>query len=765
MKKLFRFGIVSLALAMCFGTGALASKAQRDISIAKADDGGLEFVMANDSTCSDTTYYSQSGSDSQNLPWSTLNKNNTANFTLPGSVTNNYTVSENSANKLYNYCYRPFFIYPRLKGTGYMEAKKQYVINVTFTLSLTKAANAGAAYAHAELFLLENGNNKPVPSLYNSRFETPTDHNLEESNGYNNCTTDAYSIGCYTQKVNKAITQSVTKTITFENETTSQQVVRYQLGLFVGCNYASSKEHTTSATVSYTINSVTKTDLVAAIGNKGYTSFDNALTAATSGSTINVLNNCSSSLYSVASTEGLSKNLTLNLNGFTISMANYDNFLAVKANYSLTINGGGGTIRNINMANANSNPVLQVSNNATLTLSNVTINKSDGANAAINVYGNLVADSSVTITTNSNYSNGYALLVSGSSATAVLNGSTVSSYVETIYVKWGATARLNAATVSSSGNNAIFVEGGNYNNKLYLYGAVTLSSGRTGGTGAGHVWLESNGSQNIIYANYSSTYLTKAVTVWVSGSNYTEGTTIVSGDKNSKISFTQLIVGTGLTTTRSGYDVVVVKQTLTVSFNKNGGTGTMNSQNIQYNNSLNLPPCAFTAPAYHTFRYWNTEPNGTGTTRYPDQSYVVIENVTFYAIWYQTDTNIYDEFRLEYLKMESYTSELGYCKDSTHHYYADAKDYFENSMTKNQRVSFASNYVDEWDRFRAWAAANGETIVLESGDYVIQSSNAGTSFVPADNNNMIILIAAISVMVSSIGFAILILVKKRYSHK
>lgn len=210
-----------------------------------------------------------------------------------------------------------------------------------------------------------------------------------------------------------------------------------------------------------------------------------------------------------------------------------------------------------------------------------------------------------------------------------------------------------------------------------------------------------------------------------------------------------------------------VRNTYTVSYNINGGkSGTTSSQNASAESSVTLRNNYFTAQDYHSFKEWNTQPDGNGVSYQPGVSYQVNGNITFYAIWYQTDTNVYDEFRIEYLHINDYTEEKGWCMNSDeHHYYSTAKDYFENSMTKNQRVYFAGHYSDEWDRFRAWAAANGETIVLESGDYVIQSSNAGVSFIPVETNNAAILVVAISAMTTSIGFAVLILLKKRHSHK
>ncbi len=203
------------------------------------------------------------------------------------------------------------------------------------------------------------------------------------------------------------------------------------------------------------------------------------------------------------------------------------------------------------------------------------------------------------------------------------------------------------------------------------------------------------------------------------------------------------------------------RNTYTVSYNINGGkSGTTYSQSASAESSVTLRNNNFTAQNYYSFKEWNTQPDGNGVSYQPGTSYQLNGNITFYAIWYQTDTNKYDEFRLEYLKMESYTSELGYCSDATHHYYDDAKDYFFNNMTKNQRTFFANNYADEMARFQAWAIANEEGIVYQSGDYVVIQNAKVTSIAEENNFGMISIIAVCTSSLLCLGLFIL---RKKHS--
>ena len=628
MKRISKFGLFVTALSLCVGSVVLSGN--KAVTKVLADDGGLEFVMTNDNTCSDTMFYSKEGSDFQYLDWTTLNKNNTSHFSIPGATTNNYTVSEDSSNKMYNYCYRPFFIYPRFKGTGYMEAKKRYVIDVTFSLSLTKTASSGAAYAHAELFFLGNGNGQPTPVLTNNRFETPTDHNQNYSNSYGSASNTNKSIGCYTKTVNSAVVATKQLSITFDNETTETQVVRYQLGLFVGCNYASSQAHQTSAVVSYTINSVTKYDVVAENAGNAYLTIDEAINAAASGSTVNVRNNCNCGIDS-SSNSYLDKNLTINLNGYTVSMIDYTDGIGVKSGRTLTINGGGGTIINNNLENQNARPVLVVSAGGTLTVSNVTISKPNGGNAAVEVYGTFNASTSVTISTDSPYINGYAVRVWDTGATANLNGVTISSRQTAVSVEEGAMLICHNCTISSSYSYAIATNNCLDANEIYLSGATTLSHG---GSATANISMYSTGGNDKIYG-YHTSYLSVAVSVTIVGNSYSDGTTVVSSDKNKKVSIVSS-PATGYEYARSGNNIIYQRITYIVSFNSNGGSGSIASRSIAYGETTTLPACSFTAPAGKKFLEWNTNANGTGVSKNPGDTYQPTAKTTFYAIWADT---------------------------------------------------------------------------------------------------------------------------------
>jgi len=78
--------------------------------------------------------------------------------------------------------------------------------------------------------------------------------------------------------------------------------------------------------------------------------------------------------------------------------------------------------------------------------------------------------------------------------------------------------------------------------------------------------------------------------------------------------------------------VVTVTGSVAITFNANGGTGTMAPETEQYDTTAALTPNAFTYVGY-TFAGWNTKANGSGTA-FTDGALAKFNgNATFYAQW------------------------------------------------------------------------------------------------------------------------------------
>jgi len=70
-----------------------------------------------------------------------------------------------------------------------------------------------------------------------------------------------------------------------------------------------------------------------------------------------------------------------------------------------------------------------------------------------------------------------------------------------------------------------------------------------------------------------------------------------------------------------------------MTYNANGGTGSMSNQTITFNTSANLTANSYAREGY-TFTDWNTESNGSGTSYSDGSSFTMnVEGITLYAQW------------------------------------------------------------------------------------------------------------------------------------
>ena len=180
--------------------------------------------------------------------------------------------------------------------------------------------------------------------------------------------------------------------------------------------------------------------------------------------------------------------------------------------------------------------------------------------------------------------------VAGETATA---GSIFNSEKYTVSIGWSTTA---------NGSN-----GGDFNNQTFA----------TGNTYYVDVYLVAEDPYVFV----------EGATVFVNGTSYTSVWT-VGADYKKYVAV---------------YDVpftVPNAETYTVSFDKNGGTGTMLDETEQLGGYV-LPECTFTAPTGMQFKCW-AEGSESGNQYAPSEEYNVTSNVTFYAVWETIPVTKYD---------------------------------------------------------------------------------------------------------------------------
>ena len=84
----------------------------------------------------------------------------------------------------------------------------------------------------------------------------------------------------------------------------------------------------------------------------------------------------------------------------------------------------------------------------------------------------------------------------------------------------------------------------------------------------------------------------------------------------------------------------------TITFNSNGGTGNMNSQQVSYNTSTKLSKNTFTKDGFK-FTGWNTKADGKGTSYTNEQNVSLSNNLTLYAQWNEGDPYVINKYNYD----------------------------------------------------------------------------------------------------------------------
>jgi len=157
-----------------------------------------------------------------------------------------------------------------------------------------------------------------------------------------------------------------------------------------------------------------------------------------------------------------------------------------------------------------------------------------------------------------------------------------------------------------------------------------------------------------------------------------------------------------------------------------------------------------------TFNVHLTSATNSITINSSKNNRICIQSITFYVsttttedIGHSEDCVGLESFIDNYMHMD-YTDNLGYCSDSTHHYYATAKDAF-NDLNEHQRKLFTSNsaYLVEWTRLSTWASKNGDSLNATS---ILSSAKVMKLNVTNGNNYIVIVLVSGLAIISIIGF-------------
>ena len=118
------------------------------------------------------------------------------------------------------------------------------------------------------------------------------------------------------------------------------------------------------------------------------------------------------------------------------------------------------------------------------------------------------------------------------------------------------------------------------------------------------------------------------------------GYKFVDGTTTAKVNGQTATISIGNGYARIEYTFIVSTPSYTVSFNANGGTGSMLDETDQFGGFV-LPDCTFTAPSGKQLKCW-AEGSESGNQYAPREEYNVTSNVTFYAVWETIPATKYD---------------------------------------------------------------------------------------------------------------------------
>lgn len=295
-----------------------------------------------------------------------------------------------------------------------------------------------------------------------------------------------------------------------------------------------------------------------------------------------------------------------------------------------------------------------------------------------NTGGSTAATSAVYPTTRTVASNGFTRTgytfagwntAANGTGTSYAVGSSYSSASNlTLYAQW----TINSYTVTydkNGGSSTPSSQSGNYNSSITLSAAITRSEAESGTTYT--VSFNANGHGTASSARTAKVYTTYAFSSWKGsvnnktysgGASYTipaSNTTMTAqwttgsrtasitlptiSDPNNQYIFkgwgtssssTSGVTGSYTPTKNITLYAVWAENKFTVTYNSNGGSGSISSVTKLYNQTITLASSGFTKSGCKLIG-WNTKADGTGTKYALGRTnYAVTANVTLYAVWY-----------------------------------------------------------------------------------------------------------------------------------
>ncbi len=145
----------------------------------------------------------------------------------------------------------------------------------------------------------------------------------------------------------------------------------------------------------------------------------------------------------------------------------------------------------------------------------------------------------------------------------------------------------------------------------------------------------------------------------------------------------------------------------TVTYNANGGTGTMDVEQISDLKTYVVSRCLFVRDHFE-FIEWNTKADGTGVAFAADEEIVLTQNLTLYAQWGKTTSGYFSVS--ETLKVKFSLGNLQYHAASETWRFAEHQYDYVGNDNKNM-----SNNYDGWIDLFGWGTGQNPTFADQDG--------------------------------------------------
>ena len=759
MKKLFRFGLITLALSLCVGGGYLVAKANKEVTKpAEATALNVSFTKIREvaiETSSDPTVSGYStASSSWGAPTDIIKHNCTATSGTTGHISAN--LGENSSSKKWH------GVFVEYSYTFNYSAYSYTTLNFTYSLSTTRDSTSGEA-DHVMEFIHE-GYASSTANSYSLNVDKDNPGNASNINSGWYGSPVANRVNSRAAGTTSSGTQSFSRTLTHENNISGSYT--FYLAFFAYIEQSSTAHtHSAQASVDLTITeTLYDAEYTPSGGAAQYGAFTSAWNAVNSGGgTIKLLND-----VNVSSGFAANATVTLNLNGHSIYRngsgapeGKFAAIFAVNAGKSLTItnnnaNSGGYVSTNYSIS------TITVNSGASLTISN-------GAKIR-NTYG--VSGGGHVIVINGGTCN----LLSGSLIGADSASSTTNSCV---LLREGGTFKMSGGTISG-GTYSIRSDNSTSNkDSIYLGGMCTIN--RQIGLREGYVDLYLYYTSGNGYSSSSSSLNLQFLNASTQAALPTANTIIVRGLANMAPLASKLtVVGAPnyMAISYSSPNFYYSYREYTINFNlvglsaSNTGKGThannfTTTLSVTGDTTLNALPTSIAVNRAGTALVAGTDytySSTTGAVVIYAASFTGTQSFSLVAQARRTNKGLAYDFIDNNMHMDDYTEELGYCKDAEHRYYTYAKNAF-NALDKAVRELFGTSsdtkIADARERLIAWAHANGEDLSFDSTNgYTLSGSNIIINDNNANNTpKLVVVIAALALItLIPLGF---VLTKKR----